>query len=536
MSESNSGDRAGAMFGKVGLFAVAMPTCVAVALTGIIWPETFSGAVSTFTETLFETLDWFFMGTVTGFLILAAWLALGRFGPIRLGRPEDEPEFSTGSWLAMLFAAGMGVGLLFWGVAEPMTHYASPPMGDPLSAEAARMAIVLTMLHWGFHAWAVYSIAAMVLAYFHYRLGTNFLAGAPIRAAFRGRWVGPVADLADLLAVLSVALGVAGSLAMGVLQLQTGLNIVAGTPDESSWFAIGLLVLLFVAFMASAATGLDKGIRILSNVNMALAIALMTFILLAGPTPFLLRCLITGLGDYLSALPALSFRLYPHQDLGGWVGSWTLTYFIWWIAWAPFVGIFIARISRGRTIREFIAGVLVAPTGFSLVWFSVFGGMAIFEETKGAGGIASLVKEDLTSALFALLDRMPGSVILTLVALLLLFIFIVTSVDSATFVLGMLTCDGSMDPPRKKKFAWGITLAALGAALVISRSIEVVRSGAISFALPLTLILILQAAALVRALRVDPAAGELPDPEEQEAPEPDAEVASDAPKGGEEPS
>lgn len=490
--------------GRIGLFHVALPSCVIVALTGIIWPETFSGAVSELTSTFFETLDWFFMGSVTGFLVLAAWLAIGPYGSIKLGRPEDEPEFSTASWLAMLFAAGMGVGLLFWGVAEPMTHFASPPLGEPLSPEAARQSIVLTMLHWGFHAWAVYSVGALVLAYFHYRRGTTFLAGAPIRAAFSGRWVGPVADLADLIAVLAVALGVAGSLAMGVFQLQTGLALVVGTPADATWFALLLLLVLFAAFMTSAATSLDKGIKILSNVNMSLAILLMVFVLLVGPTPFLLRCLITGLGDYLSALPSLSFRLYPHEDLREWVGSWTLTYFIWWIAWAPFVGIFIARISKGRTIRGFVTGVLLVPTAFSLIWFSVFGGMGIYEETVGAGGIASVVKEDVTTALFALLDRLPAPALLMGTALMLLFIFVVTSVDSATFVLGMLTSRGVMDPPRSRKFAWGITLAALGAALTLSRNIAVVRAGAISFALPLTLILLLQAAALVRSLATDP--------------------------------
>ncbi|MEW4567009.1 BCCT family transporter [Tautonia sp. JC769] len=498
--------------GRLGLFHVALPLCIAVSLIGIVWPATFAGTVSDVTQAFFDSVDWFFMGSVTGFLVLAAWLALGRYGSIKLGAPGDEPEFSTGSWLAMLFAAGMGVGLLFWGVAEPMTHFASPPIGEAYSAESARQAMILTMLHWGFHAWAVYSVGALVLAYFHYRVGTNFLAGAPIRAAFRGRWVEPVATLADLFAVLAVALGVAGSLAMGVFQLQTGLNIVLGTPPKALWFALLLLGLLFAAFMTSAATSLDKGIKILSNTNMVLAILLMLFVLLAGPTPFLLRIMFTGLGDYLSALPALSFRLYPHQDLSAWVGSWTLTYFIWWIAWAPFVGIFIARISKGRTIQEFVAGVLLAPTAFSLIWFSVFGGMGMFEELQGAGGIGSIVKEDVTTALFALLDRLPGSVLLTAVALLLLFVFIVTSVDSATYVLGMLSSQGAMDPPRFRKFAWGITLATLGAALVMTRNIEVVRAGAISFALPLTLILLLQAAALIRMIRSNPPAAAIPAP------------------------
>ncbi len=490
---------------RVNLFWIALPGAVAIAVTGILWPESFAGTVSELTSRVFGAIDWFFMISVTGFLILSIWLAFGRFRSVKLGGPDDEPEFSTGSWLAMLFAAGMGVGLLFWGVAEPMIHFSNPPEGEPGSVVAARRAMVITLLHWGFHAWAIYAVGALVLAYFHYRKGAPYLAGTPIRLAFAGsgRWVEPLASLADLIAVLSVALGVAGSLAMGVFQLQTGLSVVLGTPGQSPWFAILLLLILFVAFMLSAATGLDKGIKILSNLNMLLAIGLLAFLLLAGPTPFLLRCFTTGLGDYVSSIVGISLQLYPYQDLRGWMGSWTLTYFIWWIAWAPFVGIFIARISKGRTIREFVIGVLLAPTIFSMLWFSVFGGLGIFEETQGAGGIADLVDEDIALALFSLLGRMPLSSLLTIIALVLLFVFIVTSADSATFVLGMLTSQGTMNPPTRRKLAWGVALAGLGAALVLSDNIHVVRAGAITFALPLTLILLLQAAALIRVLLLD---------------------------------
>ena len=496
-------DEAGRSARKVDLFWIAMPGCVAVAAMGIVWPEAFAGTVSGLTSTFFMTVDWFFMVSVSGFLVLAAWLAIGPFGKVRLGPSGEPPEFRTASWLAMLFAAGMGVGLLFWGVAEPLTHYNAPPTGDPGTPAAARQALVITMLHWGVHAWGVYAIGALVLAYFHHRRGVPYLAGAPIRAAFRGGWVAPVAALADLVAVLAVALGVAGSLAMGVFQLQTGLHAVVGTPGDQPWFAVVLLLLLFVSYMTSAATSLDKGIKILSNLNMLLAIALMGFILFAGPTPFLLRCFVTGIGDYLGSIVGMSLQLYPYQDLREWMGSWTLTYFIWWIAWAPFVGIFIARISRGRTIREFVAGVLLAPTAFSMLWFAVFGGMGLFEETQGGGGIASAVHDDVTVALFTLLGRLPLSAILSTVSLVLLFVFIVTSADSATFVLGMMTSGGGMDPPRRRKLVWGIVLAGLGAALMLSDNIRVVRAGAISFALPLTLILMLQAAALVRVLSAD---------------------------------
>jgi len=480
---------------------VGLPLCAAIAVAGLVWPESIARAAAALTGAAFSSLDWFFMASVTAFLVFALWLAFSRYGRLKLGKPGDEPEFSTSSWLAMLFAAGMGVGLLFWGVAEPMSHYSAPPTADPATAEAARQAMVITNFHWGLHAWAIYCVGGLVLAYFGFRRGTPYLAGAPIREAFKGRWVEPVARASDLLAVLAVAFGVAGSITFGVFQFRAGLHVVTGIPADSTGVALGLLGLLFVSYMTSAATSLDKGIRILSNVNMSLAIALLVFVLLAGPTAFLLRCFVTALGDYATSLPSLTLRLYPYQDLGSWVSSWTLTYFIWWIAWAPFVGIFIARISKGRTIREFVLGVIFAPSLFSVLWFAIFGGLGIWEETHGAGGIARMVNEDVTAALFALFDRLPLSSILSGVAVLLIFIFVVTSVDSATFVLAMLTSEGSTNPPTRRKLAWGISLAVLAAALLLAGNHEVVRAITVTGAIPFVLVLLLQVGALIRALR-----------------------------------
>ena len=363
--------------------------------------------------------------------------------------------------------------------------------------------MVITNFHWGLHAWAVYCVAALVLAYFRFRRGMPYLPGSPIRCVFEGVWVEPVARAADFIAVVAVTFGVAGSIAMGIFQLRTGLGTVLDIPTNSLLVAMILLGILFIAYMTSAATSLDKGIKWLSNINMTLAILLLLFIVVVGPTEFLLRSFVTAVGDYASSLPSMSLCLYPYQDLGGWLESWTLIYFVWWIAWAPFVGIFIARISKGRTIREFVIGVLMAPTLFSIVWFAVFGGMGIHEEMQGAGGVVQLVNEDVTVALFSLFDRLPGSAMLSVVALTLVFIFLVTSVDSATFVLGMLTSKGSMNPPVRRKMAWGVSLAVLGAALTLSGDIDAVRAAAICGAIPFTLILIIQAGALLRALRQD---------------------------------
>ncbi len=469
---------------------------------GILFPTQFAGTILGLTKALFHAIDWFFMASVTGMLVLAIWLAMSRYGSIRLGRDDEKPEFSTASWASMLFAAGMGVGLVFWGVSEPLNHFVDPPMGTPGSSQAARQSFVVTLFHWGLHAWAIYCTGALVLAYFHYRRGTPFMAGAPIRSVFRGVWVEPVAKSSDLIAILAVAFGVAGSLAKGVIQIATGLNTSYGL-DTGAWqVSAGILLLLFLCYMTSAATSLDKGIQLLSNVNMSLAIALMIFLLVVGPTAFLLRCLVSSLGDYLTALPSFTLRLYPHEHLEDWLAGWTLSYFIWWIAWTPFVGIFVARISRGRTIREFVIGVLAIPTLFSVVWFAVFGGSGIYEETHGAN-LGELAVEDPSLPLFSVLEAYPLATVTMTVAMILIFIFVVTSVDSATFVLGMLTSQGAMNPPVYRKLFWGIALALLGLALVLNGQVEVVKAGAISGALPLTLVLLLQAGALIRALNQD---------------------------------
>ncbi len=486
----------------ITLFRVSLPICAFVGLAGILWPEWLAGFAGAISGASFRALDWYFMAMVSFFLGLSAWLALGRYGRIKLGRDDDVPEFSNAAWYSMLFAAGMGAGLLFWGVAEPMLHFTSPPVGEGRTPAAARAAMVITNFHWGLHAWSVYAVAALVLAYFGFRRQTPYLPGAPIRSAFRGRWVEPLAKAADLIAVLAVAFGVAGSIAMGVLQIDTGLGVVTDLPKDSLWVRSGILVVLFLAYMASAATSLDKGIRILSQINVTIAIALVLFVLFAGPTSSLLRGFVTAAGDYVSALPALSLNTYPYSDKSAWLHGWTLIYFVWWIAWAPFVGIFIARISKGRTIREFVTAVILMPTIFSLFWFSIFGGTGFHEEMT-QGGVARLVQENVTVALFSLFERLPMSSMLSVTALVLVFVFLVTSVDSATFVLGMLTTQGSLDPPVSRKLAWGVILAVLGGALLLAERVDVVRAIAILGAIPFAFILLVQIGALLRALRED---------------------------------
>jgi glycine betaine transporter len=484
------------------LFWISLAVCAVVAAYGLIWPDAMTRATGILTRRVFGALDWFFLLSVSGFLLLVLALAFSRYGKLRLGDPDDRPEFSTPSWLAMLFAAGMGAGLLFWGAAEPITHFSNPPTGEGGTPLMARRAMVITNFHWGLHAWGIYGVGALVLAYFGFRRKTANLAGAPIRSVFSAAWVEPVAWTADLVSIVAVAFGVAASVGMCTMQVLAGLNIVAGLPG-SPLLAMGVLTALMTCAMASASTGLQKGIKWLSNLNMLVAIFLALFVLIVGPTGFLLRSSLASLGDYITGIFSLSFRAYPYHDIGPWFRSWTLAYFVWWIAWAPFVGIFVARISRGRTIREFALGVLVAPTVFSILWFSIFGGTGIHQELFGQGGIAELVQQDAAVALFSLFDRLPLSGLLSATAIFLVFIFLVTSVDSATFVLGMLTSAGSLDPPRSKRLAWGGGLGALAAPLILVGDIEVFKAVLMSGVMPYSLVLLLQTASLIRALRQD---------------------------------
>jgi glycine betaine transporter len=492
--------------GKHGLFMISLAVSVVVAVWGVFAPEDLGGTANDITTAALESLDWFFLAAVTGFVVLCIALAISPYGNVKLGKDDEEPEFGMASWVAMLFAAGMGVGLLFWGVSEPVRHFVEPAGLESQTPAAARQAMVLTSFHWGLHAWAIYAVTALVLAYFGFRKGARYLPGEPLRRVFKGSWVQSVSTAADIVGVLAVSLGVAGSLGLGLMQIKAGVAIVGGLSGESVWMPLLILGCLVAAYMTSATTGLSKGIRLLSNVNMWLAVLLMLFVLLAGPTVSLFGGFLTAVGDYSSSLVGISLRLFPYQDLQEWTHRWTLTFFIFWIAWAPFVGVFIARISRGRTIRQFVLGVLLIPTVFSLLWFAVFGGSGIYEEMHGMGGMAALVKEDMTVALFTLFNRLPLSHLLSVTAILLIFIFLVTSADSATFVLGMLTTNGNPNPPTGRKILWGLVLGALGAALMFTGSVEALQAVVVAGAIPFIFVMLLQVAALMKELRNEPLA------------------------------
>jgi len=469
---------------------------------GLLQPNVMTEAAVGMVDFVLRSTGWMYLALCSGFLVLSAWLALGPYGSVRLGPDDSRPEFSTVSWLAMLFAGGMGAGLVFWGVAEPVSHFAHPPGDVPGSTpSAARLSMVLTNLHWGLHAWSIYAVCALVLAYFIFRRGMPGLISTPIRATLSASRSTRLLGLtADIIGTLAVVFGLAGSLVMGVLQVRAGVNDLFGISPTTA-VSIFILAVLTIAFMTSASTGLSKGIQLLSNINMALVLLLLLVVVLFGPTAYIMEAFINSIGDYLAAIPSYSFRLLSYENQMDWTSAWTLTYLVWWVAWGPFVGIFIARISRGRTIREFCIGVILIPTLFSIFWFAALGGTSIWIELNGGGGLAELVSEDTATALFAFLDYMPLGAILGVMALVLVFIFLVTSADSGTFVISMMTSEGRLNPSIWMKLAWGTAIALLTLAILLSGSVEVAKAMAIFGAVPFTLILVLQIVGFLRALR-----------------------------------
>lgn len=481
-------------FIAVGVFAV----------WGLASPSAMTTVASGAVGFMLDAVGWVYLLLCSSFLVLAAFLALGPYRNVRLGPDDSRPDFSTFSWLSMLFAGGMGAGLVFWGVAEPVSHFAQPPGSTvPSSPEAARLAMVLTALHWGLHPWAIYASCALVVAYFVFRRRMPGLISTPLRATLpRSAFTRRIGITADVIGVFAVVFGLAGSLVMGVLQVRAGLWEVYGLVPTTT-VSLLILAVVTVAYLVSASTGLDKGIQILSNVNMGLAISLLLFVILSGPTNYVMESFVNSLGDYIAALPSYAFRLLSYEGQMDWSSAWTLTYLVWWVAWGPFVGIFIARISRGRTIREFCVGVILVPTLFSLFWFAALGGTSLWIELSGGGGLSALVHEDPAKALFAFLSYLPQPQLVSTLAVLLVFIFLVTSADSATFVVSMMTSEGNLEPKPSLKLIWGGAIALITVAVLLSGSVQVAKAMAVFGAVPFTLILVFQIVAFLRALRTE---------------------------------
>lgn len=477
----------------------------------ILWgliPESVlpNGNLSTVTTAIqgfiIEKFGWFYLLSATFFLIFSVGLIFSRYGNIKLGKDDDEPQYSYLTWFGMLFSAGMGIGLVFWGVSEPLFHYSEPPTGEGLTNQAARNALRYSFFHWGLHPWAIYSVIALSLAYFTFRKEQNGVISNILRPILGDRVDGITGILINFVAVFATVFGVATSLGFGAAQISAGISYLFDGIENNFTTQLIIILVVTVLFMFSAQTGLNKGIKYLSNLNVILAISLMLFLLFAGPTNFIMDFFTTTLGSYLQNLPSMSFKMMPFDQDNTWIQDWTIFYWAWWISWAPFVGTFIARISRGRTIREFTIGVLGVPTIFGALWFSVFGGSAIYlDHVQGVALVDTVNEQGTEVALFAMLEQFPFGTVMSILAILLISTFFITSADSATFVLGMQTTNGMLNPPGSIKFIWGIIQSAAAAILLWAGGLAALQTASIIAAFPFAIIMILMAFSLLKSLR-----------------------------------
>ncbi len=519
-----------------------------------LFAEHAAAAFQSASDFILQNFKWFYLISVTGVLGLLIYLMCSKFGHIKLGRDDDKPEFSFGSWIAMLFSGGMGIGLIFWSVAEPMWHYAGNPFATGLTDEAATTAMRITLFHWGLHPWAIFTIVGLGLAYFAYRKGLPLSMRSILYPLIGERIYGPIGHVVDILAVAITAFGVSQSLGLGVVQMNTGLSQVFDLPI-SLGVQITLIVLITMVTTVSVMAGVSRGMKRLSEWNMLLSVVLVVMILLLGPTRYILNLMLESTGDYASHLVGLSFWSDTQKD-SGWQSWWTAFYWPWWMTWGPFVGLFIARISKGRTIRELIAGALLVPTLVTIIWMSVFGGAALKAEqvdrqqhaelvasgelhgdkAKFEGGTVLLAtKQETTAAMFTLLHKIDagtlGKVLSVLVCILLATYFI-TSADSGTQVLCTLNSMGSANPPQSIRLLWCILEGAIATALLMAGGLKAIQMASIAAGLPIAGFILLISYTLMRSLRQEMADGLLDVPPGGRLPIPEVLAQGITPVGG----
>ncbi|HAQ47526.1 MAG: BCCT family transporter [Glaciecola sp.] len=485
-----------------GVFFSASAVIFMLVTITVMFPTDMEALFSNVQKTLIDTAGWFYVLSVAGILVAVVYLCVSRHGHIKLGPDHAQADYSQLTWLAMLFSAGMGIGLMFFGVAEPVMHYVAPPTADPYSVEATREALKMTFFHWGLHGWAIYAVVALILAYFSFRHNLPLT----LRSAFHPligdkiyTWRG---DIIDSFAVISTIFGVTTSLGFGVMQINSGLNYLFGIEVSQT---VQLFIIIFIICLAlvSVCSGLDKGIKRLSQLNMIMAVALLLFVLVAGPSLFLLQALVQNTGAYLSDIVHNTFNLFAYQKTD-WLGGWTIFYWAWWLSWSPFVGMFIARISRGRTIREFLIGVLLIPSGFTFAWMTIFGNSAIdLIHVQGMTDLADAVAADSSIALFAFLEHLPFSQIISFIGLVMVIIFFVTSCDSGAMVVDMLASHGENNTPLWQRFYWTVGIGVVATILLLNGGLAALQTMSIVSALPFTVVLIIAIYGMFTALSIE---------------------------------
>ena len=467
----------------------------------VVAPNAFDLLTKQMNQWITDSFSWFYVLSVAVFLIVLLYIAFSDMGKIKLGLDHSQPTYSNGSWFAMLFTAGMGIGLMFFGVAEPVMHYVSPPTGEGETIAAAQQAMRVTFFHWGLHAWAIYSIVGLSLAYFAYRHRLPLKIRSSLYPLIGKKIHGPMGDAVDTFATIGTIFGVATTLGFGVTQINSGLNYLFGVEQSSN---IQVMLIIFVSILASLSVffGLDKGIKRLSELNLILALVLLLFVFFASSTIYLLQTTIQNVGQYASNLFNMTFNLYAYQP-NGWIGGWTIMYWAWWISWSPFVGMFIARVSEGRTIREFVVGVLLIPTGFTLIWMGFMGNAALFSILNEANqGLVNAVQTDSSVALFEFLRSLPFASVTSILATVLVMLFFVTSADSGALVTDYLTAKSDQSPTWQRLF-WTVIMAVLAIVLLLVGGLSALQSATMMSALPFTLIMLCICWGLLKALRLD---------------------------------
>jgi choline/glycine/proline betaine transport protein len=484
------------------VFVSASSIIIALLLFTAVMPEQAQSFFAVIQANIIDNGSWFYVLTVAFIFFFVIFLGLSRYGEIRLGPDHATPDYSLVTWLSMLFAAGMGIGLMFFGVAEPLMHYLSPPTAETGSIEAVQEAMKMTFFHWGLHAWAIYAIVALVLAYFSYRHNLPLTLRSALYPLIGDRIYGWPGHLVDVFAVVSTVFGVATSLGLGASQVNSGFGYLFGI-DVSTTNQIIIMCGITALAVVSVMSGLDKGIRRLSETNMILAVVLLGLIFVLGPTVFLLQAYLQNIGDYLADIVHNTFNLFAYKKTS-WIGGWTIFYWGWWLAWAPFVGLFIARISRGRTIREFILGVMHIPTVFTLLWMTIFGNSAIdLVYDQGVVELGEMVSKDSSVALFVFLENFPLSTVLSFFSVLMIVIFFVTSCDSGAMVVDMLCSHGRNDTPLWQRIYWAVGIGVVAAILLLVGGLSALQTMTIASALPFAIVLLLAIVGLIKALRVE---------------------------------
>ncbi|HEX7063819.1 MAG TPA: BCCT family transporter [Bacillales bacterium] len=483
---------------------IVFAASLVLTLIFIVWGAFFTDSLTSVTNAVYNVfidyLGFVYLAATLFFVIFAVFLLFSKYGHIRLGKQTDRPEFKTPSWLAMLFGAGMGIGIVYWGVAEPVSHYTNPPFGEPYTAAAANTAMKYTFFHWGLDPWAIYTVIGLSLAFFQYNKGLPASISSAFYPVLGDKIYGPIGKTIDILAVFATVFGIATSLGLGALQITAGMNAIFSVPNTLTVQLI-VVVVATALFLISISTGLEKGIQFLSNAAMILSFTVLLLVLVLGPTFTIFKVFFNTSGNYINDFIQMSLRMKPFGD-ASWIADWTLFYWAWWIAWAPFVGMFIARVSRGRTVREFVFGVLIVPTLGTCLWMTIFGGAALdIIQSAGNHELADYIAGHISLSIFTFFEHLPLTFVLSIIGFAVVAIYYVTVADTATVVLGMLSEQGRLNPSLKIKMTWGIIQSAVAAVLLWAGGLNVLQTASLAAAFPFAIIMAIMCWSLLKGLR-----------------------------------